>query len=207
MDLSHWAWIVGVQWPAKVAGLSAAVGAAAASAAAITGIRTLRRARLDSKNRNRPMVAAELRDDEHADGVMLLVIRNYGPTVARNLRVTFSPPIPQDDALPPNTTGSLIRMRYEKPISVLTPGMELDNIWYVAAPGDRNENDEGLADQFSVHFEYEGDDGTTWRDGFDLDVDLLRKRSYVTSSNDPREQIKKAVEHLGLIARSMSRSR
>lgn len=142
------------------------------------------------------MVAAELRSDEHAEGVMLLVIRNYGPTVARALRVTFEPPIPPDDDLPPQTMGHLIRMRYATEIPVLTPGMELDNIWYVAGAGQREVNEEGLADRFSVRVEYVGPDDEPWDDVFELDVDLLRKRSYVTSSNDPRQQFKAAIKAL-----------
>lgn len=118
----------------RVAAAAAAVGAVAAASAATIGNRTLRQNRRDSRSRSRPMVAAELRDEPYADATQILVIRNYGPSIARNVRVSFDPPIP--DPVDPSSSGTpFLKKRYANPIPVLTPGMGLDNVYYSARPG------------------------------------------------------------------------
>lgn len=115
------------------------VGVVVASFAAGVGLRQLHHLRTDSRERNRPMMAAELRKAPYTPGAQLLVIRNYGVSIARNVTVSFDPPVPEP---PPeqaarSVTPLLIR-RYAEPIPVITPGMELSNIWYSGQPDGHN---------------------------------------------------------------------
>jgi hypothetical protein len=77
------------------------------------------------------MVAAKLRNEHYVQGMQLLVIKNYGTTVARNVKVSFDPPL---DAPAPEkahqSVAPFLKRRYAKPIPSLAPGQELDNIYF-----------------------------------------------------------------------------
>lgn len=143
------------------------------------------------------MVAAELRDHPYAP-TQILVIRNYGPTIARDVQVTFEPPIP--DPEPSEAAQSVtpfLKRRYEKPIPALTPGMELDNLWYVGRPSaDGSINVEPTPDQVTVHLSYTGPDGSRYEDSFPLDVEIIKQRTYSESSTSPQSQTKEALKLL-----------
>src|SRR5450830_287225 len=120
MDFSwigdFWSW-----WTvARVGAAAGVLGATAAIAGATSGIRTLRQNRKDSKARSRPMVAAELRDVKYSEATQILIIRNYGPSIARNVRVSFDPPLP-DPEDPSTSVTPFLKNRYSKVIQVLTP--------------------------------------------------------------------------------------
>src|SRR4051794_36626263 len=99
----------------RVAAGTAVVAAAAAVTAATSGVRTLRQNRRDSKARSRPMVAAELREIPYVKGTQILVVRNYGPSIARNVRVKFDPEIPDPDD-PSTSVTPFLKRRYAKPV-------------------------------------------------------------------------------------------
>ena len=195
----------------RVAAGSAIVGAGAAVTAATSGVRTLRQNRRDSRARNRPMVAAELRADSYARGTQSLIVRNYGPSIARNVNVTFDPKIPD----PADQSGKMtpyLKERYAKPITVFTPGMELDNIYYSARAGSDGKfvNNEPTPDQLTVTIDYENDAGDKFTDVFPLDVRLIRNRTYTTSSTSPEAQMKviaTAAKTLADIAKRAERER
>ena len=182
---------------ARVAALAAAIAASAAVAGATSGVRTFRQTRRDSRARSRPMVAAELRDHPYADATQILVVRNYGPSIARNVRVTFDPPIPDPDN-PAESGTPFLKARYANPLAVLTPGMELDNVYFSGRQqGSTWVNYEPTPDQVTVRIEYEDDEGNEWTDDFPLDTNIIRNRTYTVSSKDPDEQRKallKAVQ-------------
>ena len=192
--------------PAWLAAGAACAAAVAAWFAAINGSRTLRQARRDSKARSRPMVVAELRSPPYTHGTQALVITNYGPSIARNVRVTFDPEIP--DPAPEKATKSwtpFLKRRYASPISVLTPGMELDNLYFVGRPGANGqfENNEPTPPQVTVTISYDGPDETPYRDTFDLDIGLLRQRTYAESSTSPEGQAKEALKLLKRIQQAL----
>jgi hypothetical protein len=188
-DEMDWSWVLD-SWSwwttARVAATAAVLGAIAALAGAFSGIRTLRQSRRDSKARNRPMVAAELRDVKHSEATQILVIRNYGPSIARNVLVSFVPPIP-DPEDPSTSVTPFLKNRYSKVIPVLTPGMELDNLYYVGTPGvdGRPVNSEPTPDRVTVRIHYESDHGDDYEDEFPLDTNLIRDRTYAMSSTSP----------------------
>ena len=189
-EFAHW-WTT-----SRVGAAAAGVGAFAGALAAGVGIRTFAQTRRDSKARSRPMVAAELRSVPHVRS-QSLVIRNYGPSVARNLKVTFDPPIAQPEN-PAGLATPFMLVRYERPISVMTPGMELDNLYYVGQPGPDGDivNSEPTPDRVNVVLTYENDAGDDFQDVFELDVDTIRKRTWVTSSAAPEALMKQSAGHL-----------
>jgi hypothetical protein len=173
--------------------IAACVAATAAVIAAFNGSRTLKRTRLDSRERNRPMVVAELREVPYSEGTQILVVSNCGQTVAREVIVTFDPPLPPPDS--PNggvMTPFLVR-RYAEPIAVLVPGVELDNIWFSRdRPG--GENTEPCPDQCTVTVAYRGPDGHPYSDLYPIDTNLIRCRTYVTSSRHPESIAKESLK-------------
>jgi hypothetical protein len=192
--------------PAWVTAAAAAAGVLVALVAAITGLRSLRQLRTDSRERSRPMMAAELRKPPYTRGIQLLVIRNYGPSIARNVKVTFDPPIPEP--IPERAAESVspfIMRRYTNPIPAVTPGMELTNIWFSGRlEGNEWVNVERTPPQFTVTIAYDGPDGFPYKDSFPLDTDLIRGETYMSSSADPDNQIKEIGKSLTKIEKSLT---
>jgi len=184
--------------PAWVAASAAVISSVAAAWSVRNGNRTLKRAELEGQARSRPMVTAELREPPLSDRSLLLIIRNYGPTVARNVVITFDPPLP--DPSPEQAETSLapfLKARYEKPIPVLTPGMELDNIYFTGQPsadGSGLKNAEELPDQVTVRIEYDATDGARYTDTYPLDVDIFRNRTYASYNSRHYSERLKTIE-------------
>lgn len=199
------AWITAI-----ATGVGALIALGAAIAGALAGFRTLNQLRADSRERSRPMMSAELRKPPYVPGTQLLAIRNYGPSVARNVQVTFDPSIP--DPTPEQTAQSatpFLKRRYTEPIPVVTPGMELTNVWFFgkqAQPGGPWENFEPTPETFTVSITYEGPDGTPYSDQFPLSVDLIREHTEVSHSSAPEHQLKSIATSLNRIAKSSAAS-
>lgn len=189
---------IGAAWLAALAGVWAAWNARA----------TLRQMRTDSRERSRPMVAAEVRSIPYVRWTQVLVIRNYGPSIARNVQVSFDPPIP--DPLPERESRSTVpflKKRYSNPILVLTPGMELENIYYSGRQvNEVIENREPTSDQVTVTLTYEGTDGAVYSDEFLLDVDLIRQWTYVESSSSLDGRMKDGLKALRGIQKALEKS-
>ncbi|WP_433300415.1 hypothetical protein ACQP2F_03040 [Actinoplanes sp. CA-030573] len=183
--------------PAWLAAGAACAGVVAAWWAAINGVRTLRQTRTDSRNRSRPMVAAELQPVEYSKGMIALVVRNFGPTIARNVRVTFDPPIP-DPTNPAQSLTTFLKRRYEKPILTLTPDMKLSNLWFIGQAGDdgRFRNTEPTPEQCTVTIACESADGTAYEDKFVIDVALVQAETYAEPSTSPQARMKTVADSL-----------
>ncbi|NGO45993.1 COG1361 family protein [Streptomyces ureilyticus] len=199
-------------WPAWISSGAAVGGAGAAWFASINGVRTLRQTRADSVNRSRPMVAAEFRDAYPAHATLYLVVRNYGPSVAKNVRVTFTPEIP--DPNPEKAERSVIpylKERYGRVIPTLTPETELKNVYFSGRAGEDDVfvNWEDVPDQLRVTITYESTDRKqSYEDTYDLDVALMQGETRVTSSRSIEKQvqeIRKALQGIQSAARSIAR--
>lgn len=194
----------------RVSATAAVVATAAGVTAATSGVRTLRQNRRDSKSRSRPMVAAELREVPYVKGTQILVVRNYGPSIARKVRVRFDPEIP-DPADPSTSVTPFLKRRYANPIPVLTPGMELDNVYFSGeAEGGSWVNREPTPEQVTVTITYENDAGDEFTDEFPLDTNLIRNRTYTESSGSPDAQMKvlaKSAKTLADLATGADRRR
>lgn len=145
------------------------------------------------------MMAARFEKDPYARAIIHLIIGNYGPSIARNVRVTFDPPLPTDETAPdgqPSMIPVLIE-RYREPIDALVPNVELRNAYWIGTPSANTfENTQGTSDRMTVTISYEGDDGAPYSDPFTLDTKIVRMGSYVESSNSPDALRKKAVQEL-----------
>jgi hypothetical protein len=173
----------------RVGAAAAIVAAGLATVTSTVAVRTLRQTRRDSKSKARPVMTAELRLVPHTKAAQSLVISNRGPTMAKQVRVTFDPPIPMP-ADPAGLVTPFMLKRYKKPIAVMAPGMKLDNLYYTGAPGPegRSVNGEPVPDQATVTITYQSGDGDEYSDEFPLDVEVLRARTYQTSSEAPEAQ-------------------
>lgn len=164
---------------------SAGVSALATAATAVIAIMALVSAAQDSRARSRPMVLAEFRRAVNSDSAIDLVVRNAGPSVARDLRVTFDPEpvLPSDSS---RLVTPYLLQRYRTSIPSLSPGQELSNIWFSgrAVPGGGNElqNGEPTSDEVVVTVSYRGVRRRAYRETFPLHVDLVRMTTYSTSS-------------------------
>lgn len=186
----------------------AAVSTLMAIATAIVAVLALRQTARDSADRSRPMVLAEFRRAVNSDRTVDLVIRNAGASMARDVHVTFDPvPVIPDDG-GPYVTSVLLR-RYERPVSVLTPGQELSNIWWSGREGDGTKlvNAEPTPDTVTIGITYRGDRGKAYSESITLDVETITHTSYATSSTSfpgRMESITKSLaaveKHLGSIA-------
>lgn len=193
----------GPGWLAAAAG---AAGAGAAWFAAVNGVRTLLQTRRDSMSRSRPMIAAEFRDALPSRGTIYLVIRNFGPSMAKKVRVSFDPEIP--DPAPEALRESVVpflKSRYGRVIPTLTPGTELRNVYYVGeGQGGRFINSEPTPGRVTVTISYESADGKqTYVDTFDLDVELIQGETWVTSSMAIESQVKEIRTALKGMAKSV----
>lgn len=185
---------------------TARVASAAAAAASVVGIQTFRRSQRDSKSRSRPMVGAELRPDEYASGTAHMVIRNYGQAVARDVKVTFRPPLPETNDI--STMIPFIEKRYALPISTLMPGTELSNVW-----PHESEDDNGVPERVTVVIEsLSADTGLLgrpdkYRDEFILDINVIKQGTHVTSTASPDGRLKTISESLKTIAKNSAHNK
>jgi hypothetical protein len=152
------------------------------------------------------MVAAELQHVPFARGSQRLVIRNYGPSVARDVRVSFDPQI-EDPGPLRHAHGAVTHTlleRYSKTIPVLTPGTELDNLWFVAVPGPNETvvNSEPIPPQVAVRISYKGVDGEPYDEVFPLDTAVLDKKTSLESSAAPAAMAAEAKQSLDQLVRS-----
>lgn len=180
-------------WSA-VAAIATVVGAGGA-------LWTLIEIKKDSRDRTRPMMTAELRSAVLTQNAELH-IRNRGQSVAKNIRVTFDPPLPVlEGSEAEGLTTPFLQRRYADVITTLTPGLVLDNIWNSATT-----RVEPVPDDFTVHFEYEDDRGRRYADDFELSMGTLQNQtgSYPSNTDDLglRKRTVKAIE---AVARGVGR--
>lgn len=192
--------------PAWVTAAAAVVAATAGVVAAINGSRTLRRAREDSRAKSRPMMIAELEPVPYASGTMKLVVRNAGPTVARDVKVAFDPPIEA-----PETSESVVPYlvrRYSKLIPTVAPGTRFENTYYIGRPQHgRLVNIEPTPDQVTVHISSMAPDGRRYNEAFPLDVHFIEQSTYTESSADPAVIAKNVRDSVKEISTTLERWR
>lgn len=190
-------------------GLSA-LFALVAAAIAVWGIV---RATTDSRSKSQPSVSASIQSSLRSLTTLDLVIRNDGPTTARDLTVEFFPPLEQrDDQATWQSHVEDIVKRYKTPIPTLTPGSEMRNAWW-QPDYQRTEDDEGnlrnifgLQDVTKVVVKYQGIKKNI-REEFVLNMEKHFLESQTTSSDSlygiqkkNRDSLQKIEAHLKRIA-------
>ncbi|MFE5291400.1 hypothetical protein ACFQ8T_04410 [Isoptericola sp. NPDC056618] len=164
-----------------------AVGGLAAAVTGIVAIRTLVHAANDSRERSRPVIVAEYRIPERAYKRMDLVVRNAGPSVARDIDVTFDPSL---GTLPLMKSGPELReaivVRYGRRIDSLGPGHELTNIVSVdlAAQGESD-----LPLDVTVTVSYRRSRRRRYEEKYRLDAVMYAQHSFSTQSDSPLGQL------------------
>lgn len=181
---------------------SRAISAMAATITAAIAIITLIRASNDSRLRSQPVVIAEIRRAPDADTSFDLVVRNTGPTIARDVRVTFDPPLVLPDEEPEEHYATLwIIKRYEHAIPMLAPGQELSNTWWFGAAREGEiVNVEPTPDRVLVRISYRGRGRRRKSDEFPLDMNAHTRGTSTTSSSSFKGRLRSIDSALNKIA-------
>lgn len=177
---------------------------------AIVAIGHLADARAERREASRPMVVTELRPIHYVHGWQRLVVQNYGATVARDLSVSFDPPIPPPDPADESTSDRFfILQRYRNSIPFLPPGQALSNTWLADSGGPGNDITprEPIPNPCTVTLRYAGHDGHAYQERYDLDTTVHGFETTATSSRSPEGQAKEAVGHLKSVAESLKAMR
>jgi hypothetical protein len=182
-----------------VSAIAASLSAVLTIVTAVVAIQTLRAARIDSRGRSRPVIIASLQRELLTQGTLNLVIRNFGVSVASNVRVSFDPMPPSDlDSLPSGDMRKWLFETYEKPIQTWPPGWELSNV--VRAGHDDIE-------PFAILIEYCGPDNTRYSERIDIDPTPVLKHTTATptKADDPVKIGQQAVSALQALVRAIHR--
>jgi len=182
------------------------VGAVAGVVAAIVAMLALASAASDSKARSQPRVTAEFRPAAESDVTMDLVITNMGSTPARDVVVTFDPPldVPEDNS---QLVAPFIVRRYSKPIPVLNPQQYLTNIWWAGEPGPDNElvNREPTPDDVTVTVSYRGVGRKRLTEKFPLTFETVSLTTYSVSSTSLHGRLKTIDQSLKKLEKAVTR--
>lgn len=167
--------------------VTAAFTAAMAIAIILSAIyakRTLLAVKDDSRARSRPALVAFLERELLSHGAILLVIKNFGPSSAADVRVRFDPPAPgREDvaALPDSDITKWLYQRFADPVPVWAPGWSTSNVI--------RSGQDPLA-PFTVALEYLGPDSIRYEEHFSLHPDhILKETSSTPSKTDSAIQL------------------
>lgn len=163
--------------------IGTSLGAVAAVAAASFAGWGIQRTTSDNRAKAQPFMLAELAQSEHSENTIRLLVRNAGKTPARNVRVSFDPPIPDGEE---NSHGWVLHERYGQPIAMFAPGQQFSNSWWLSDfslrdPSSRNIHQ--LPNEVEVTISYTGIDDTELSDVFELNARLLLLEGRAVSSN------------------------
>lgn len=191
---------------ADLAVAAAVIGSGAAVAGALNTAVTLRRAGNNFREQIRPIVVVELRKHPYSKGVQEIVVTNYGHTPARDVTLTFTPPLkdPEPDAPEPTSaTGALVR-RLARTISVLAPNVPLQQVYYdtPAVPGG-DTFVEGIPEHTITTVRYFGVDGQQYVDDFELDVHLVGLTTTIGSKDSAAAQRRTMADSLASMAETL----
>lgn len=176
------------------------ISAFAAIITAVIAVIALASTARDSRDRSRPLVLAIFRVAEHSDTAFELVVRNYGASAARDLRVSFDPPLSEEDCKDGLT--AMVAKRYDTAIALLPPGSELTNTWWRGKYTGANELVNGLntPEEVSVTVSYRGNRLRRYRDTFPLHADIIKLTTYSVSSTSTPGRMKTIAEALKTVA-------
>lgn len=171
-----WIW----NWLEANAGVVEALATVVAAVVAVVGIWI---AVSDAKNRNAPVVIALFRRAKDNYFAIEFVVKNFGQTPARKVKMKFDPGLSADKS--DGTMGYLLPRRYSKELSILAPGQELSNVWfYPKIVGNRVEgNRTTLPDSTKVTIEYRGNRLRSFKETFELDLSVVKEGSDSVSSD------------------------
>ena len=94
----------------------------AAVASAVYAALAVRQTKQIRKDAQQPYVWVDIRPDDEDGEMLLLIVGNSGPTMARNIRVSFLPPLPTGDAA---LESAVAQQRLSVGLASLAPGRQL----------------------------------------------------------------------------------
>jgi len=187
--------------PDQLTAFWTAVTGVCALVTSVVAIATLRALRVDSRDRTRPVVGVELLPIVLSRGTCELVIQNIGASVAKNILVTFDPPIRESMGV---TAGYLAR-RYEQPIPTMGPGRRLTNVYGHRRGDGTAAFDEDVPLDIAVTVDYEDSHGRQYRDSYALTSQTLMNETTTSPSNTDEKGIqRRLVQALEAIARGVA---
>lgn len=179
--------------------LNANEGVSVFVAAAIAAIALLQNAST-TKASNQPFVSAALERSPESD-TQALVITNTGKSPARDVEVTFDPPMPAaEEGL--RRMGPFIAKRYAERIPTLVPGTRLSNVY--AWRREDQEKHYGTPEQVTVTITYRGlGPIKRLKSEYHLDVELLRNETVSLADDSTRGLMKDYRQQLRSMAGSL----
>lgn len=168
-------WWNSIDWSAEYWG---AVGGLSAAITGVVAIWALVHAARDSRERSRPVVVAEYRVPENPHKRLEFVVRNAGASVARDISVTFDPPL--EPVEPGQKIRPFIVERYRQTVPNLGPGQELTNSIH-ADTSDAAESDLPL--DVTVTVTYKRGWFRRYRDRYRLVTEVYAQHTYATSTD------------------------
>lgn len=192
-------WIALGSLAGVITALATAVMAVAIVVTAFYAKGTLAAAKDDSRARTRPVIVAEFRPELLAHGTTLLVLRNLGASIAKNVVVTFDPPAPSAvdvEALPDSVNMKWIYQRFAQPITTWAPGWTVSNVV-------RSVNEE--LEPLAVKVAYQGPDDTEYEDSYELMPDHILKGTSASPSktDDPTKLEQQKLQALQALVRTV----
>lgn len=169
-------WIAVGSLAAVVTALFTAAMAIAIIVTAVYAKRTLGAAKDDSRARTRPALAAYLERELLSHGTILLVVKNFGPSSAADVRVSFDPPAPSTEEvaeLPDSDMTKWVYQRFAEPVPIWAPGWSTSNVI---------RSGQDVMDPLTVTLSYVGPDGTRYEEQFRLHPDHILKETSSTPS-------------------------
>ena len=121
-----------------------------------------------------------------------LTVKNHGATIARNVRMTFEPPLKSSIDDKQSDIGHLGFV--DDGIPTLAPGRQIETLFDSFI----QRRPENLPERYSVHLTYTGPDGREWPDHLELDLGVFRRLMYIDEKGlsavvTELEQIRKDV--------------
>ncbi|AFR48575.1 hypothetical protein [Gordonia sp. KTR9] len=178
-DFWHW-WTT-----ARVAATAAAAAGTMAVVTGTTAVRSLRHGRQAAQRTTRPIMVASLKPS----GTMSagLEVSNVGPSMARNVDVTFDPPLPTHDTTPEGEPSLLVfvRHRFSRPVGAWPPGY-VARSQFLILTGEKDDdgqpvNEDGIPRDQSIVFNYADDDGNAYNDRISLDPTLIEGENWTVT--------------------------
>jgi len=180
-----------------------AVGGISTAATGLVAIWALKASRDDSRERTRPVVIAEYRLPAYAWKRVDFVVRNVGGSVARDITVTFNPPL--DPPTPNQDMRQFVIDRYAVPITTLGPGQELSNVVWVNYPHDPEKDD--MPADVVVKIRYRRSRRRWYEDEFRLQTGVFLSHTESRSSEAPEGRLKEIRDVLKAIGKTLEKRR
>lgn len=175
-DMSGPDWVAVAAAAGVVTAVFTAAMAVAIVVTAVYAKRTLMATKDDSRARTRPVLVAYLEREILSHGVILLMIKNFGSSVAVDVQVAFDPPAPSIEevaTLPDSDMAKWLYQRFEEAVPMWAPGWSTSNVVRAG---------QGPLEPFTVVLSYVGADGTPYVERFPLHPEHILKETTSTPS-------------------------